>query len=57
MQLTGAQHDELMADVEEFRGLSDAHDSWARRMELHRKWVVSEKVTPEEWLEMVQTNG
>lgn len=57
MQLTGAQHDELMEDVREFQGLSDAHDSWARRMELHRKWVVSEKVTPEEWLEMVQTNG
>lgn len=54
MKLTGAEHDELMADVEEFRQLSSSHETFSRRLELHHKWIVSKKLTPKEWLELVQ---
>lgn len=43
--------DELLADVSEWK---TGELTWERRMEIHRRWVVSGEVTPKEFLALVQ---
>jgi hypothetical protein len=42
---------ELLDDIRE---VAKGDPTFERRMEVHRKWVVSGRVDPDEWLRLVQ---